>query len=77
MPRRPKLRVSYYDDAQFLLRLGKAILDDKSRPEDWRRAMDERIRALAAELMTAPPRKAEESKPVPTNGGSKKARKAS
>lgn len=55
MPRRPKMRASYYDDAQFLFRLGKAILDDTRQPMEWRLKMDEWIRHLATELMSVPP----------------------
>ena len=54
MGRRPKLRASYYDDAQFLLRLGKAVLDDSSRPEQWRRDIDCRIRELVSLLTREP-----------------------
>jgi hypothetical protein len=71
MPRRPKMRVSYYDDAQFLLRLGNAILRDTKRPEEWRNKMDNLIRHLAMELMGVPSISTE-PKPVPMSGGSRK-----
>lgn len=58
MPRRPKLRPSFNDDAQFLLRLEKAILMDGARPLEWRRAMAERVHALAVDLLGAPARTA-------------------
>jgi hypothetical protein len=70
MPRRPKMRASYYDDAQFLLRLGNAILRDIKRPETWRNEMDILVRQLATKLMQVP----SGAEPTPMSGASKKVR---
>lgn len=54
MPRKPKIRVSFYQDAQFLLRLGEAIHRDKTFPLSWRNEMGDRIKSLAVRLLNAP-----------------------
>ncbi len=56
MARRPKIRASFYDDAQFLLRLGRAIEMDASLPREWRIKVQEQAKSLAVVLMTAPAR---------------------
>ncbi len=66
MARRPKLRASFYDDAQFLMRLGKAVLDDASLPRNWRNDIEHRCRQLAADLMQAPSRTECAAEPVPS-----------
>lgn len=54
MGRRPKQRASYYDDAQFLLRMGKAVLNDERLPQEMRHDIESRARDLAVILMSAP-----------------------
>lgn len=54
MGRKPKIRVSYYADAQFLLRLIHAVEADKTRPLVWREARIRELKALATEFMQAP-----------------------
>lgn len=56
MARKPKLRVSYVDDAQYLLRLENAIMRDGSRPLEWRREMAGRVKELAVDFLQAPAR---------------------
>jgi hypothetical protein len=54
MGRKPKQRVSFYDDAQHLLRMGKAVLDDSRLPMEWRGRIEAKARDLASELLSAP-----------------------
>jgi hypothetical protein len=54
MPRLPKIRVSYYNDAQWMLRLIHALQRDTKRPEAWRKDMIERLQVLATEFLSAP-----------------------
>lgn len=56
MPRQPKIRVSYNDDAQYFLRLSNALERDKARPMKWRRKMIGVLQDLAGEFLKAPPR---------------------
>ncbi len=72
MPRKPKLRASYLEDAQFLLRLESAIMRDMTRPSEWRRNMAERVNSLAIALMQAPASAGPKSAPA-RGGRSKKA----
>ncbi len=55
MGRNPKIRVSYNDDAQFFIRLSKALEGDKTRPVRWRRKMIGKLNDLAGEFLKAPP----------------------
>lgn len=55
MARLPKIRVSYYNDAQFILRLIHAIERDKTRPLAWRTAQIARLQAVANDFINAPP----------------------
>jgi len=50
MPRLPKIRVSYYNDAQYVLRLIHAIQRDTKRPEKWRKDMISRLQVIATEF---------------------------
>lgn len=54
MARLPKIRVSYYNDAQFLLRLIHAIERDTKRPKKWREHRIAELQKLATEFMNAP-----------------------
>lgn len=54
MPRKPKLRVNYTADAQYLLRLHRSIEEDYSRPKEWRQETIEMIQALHIRLLMAP-----------------------
>lgn len=54
MARLPKIRVSYYNDAQFLLRLIHAIERDTKRPKGWREKRIAELQKLATEFMNAP-----------------------
>jgi hypothetical protein len=54
MPRKPKLRVNYTADAQYLLRLHRSIEEDYSRPKEWRTETIEMIQALHIRLLMAP-----------------------
>lgn len=74
MARRPKIRASYDNDAQFLLRLADAIARDTMRPQAWRNQMADRVKALAIDFMQAPTEETEESAPA---RGQKKKRQAS
>lgn len=55
MGRHPKSR-DFYEDAQYLLRMGRGIMRDYTLPKPWREDIDARIKALASDLMMAPPR---------------------
>lgn len=54
MARLPKIRVSYFNDAQFLLRLINAIERDTERPLAWRKARIAELQALADAFLHAP-----------------------
>lgn len=54
MARPPKIRAHYSADAQFLLRLLKAVEGDKTRPLKWRKNIIERLQTLAVDLLNAP-----------------------
>lgn len=54
MARLPKIRASYYNDAQWLLRLIHAIQRDNTRPKKWREARIAELQKLATEFMNAP-----------------------
>jgi hypothetical protein len=58
VPRNPKIRASYTDDARYLLRLSHAIEMDKVRPEKWRKEMIAKVNQLAQDFMKAPEGKA-------------------
>lgn len=66
MPRKPKLRASYTHDAQYLLRMIRAVEEDYSRPKEWRAEVIAVAQELATKLLTAP----EQETPhvAPTNG---------
>lgn len=52
--RKVKLRVSYSNDAGFLVRLKTAVEEDTSRPKDWRDKVGGQIRDLIAAFLDAP-----------------------
>lgn len=54
MPRLPAIRVSYQNDANYLLRLVDAIERDTKRPASWRRKMIGLTKDLALEFINAP-----------------------
>lgn len=54
MPRLPAIRVSYQNDANYLLRLVDAIERDTKRPTAWRKKMIVQVKALALEFINAP-----------------------
>lgn len=54
MGRLPKIRVSYYNDAQYMMRLMHALQLDASRPEQWRKARIKELQELAQEFLKAP-----------------------
>lgn len=54
MPRLPAIRVSYQNDANYLLRLVDAIERDVKRPLAWRKKMIVLVKALALEFINAP-----------------------
>lgn len=54
MPRKPKVRISYHDDGQFLLRLKTAIESDEKRSLAWRQKVAAMANNLAIALLTAP-----------------------
>lgn len=58
MARLPKIRVSYYNDAQFLLRLIHALQRDTQRPEKWRKDRIAELQVIATEFLNAPTQKA-------------------
>jgi hypothetical protein len=53
MPRPVSIRVSYREDASFLLRLEAAIVKDTSQSEGWRKDTAQKIRHLALCLLEA------------------------
>lgn len=54
MGRQPKIRVSYHNDAQFLMRLIHAVERDDIRPLPWRQARIAELQKLATEFLNAP-----------------------
>ena len=65
MPRLPAIRVSYQNDANYLLRLVDAIERDTKRPLSWRKKMITQVKALALEFINAPEAGTEEVKKEP------------
>jgi hypothetical protein len=59
MARLPKIRASYHNDAQFLLRLIHAIQRDTTRPKAWREARIQELQRTATEFLNAPQPKSE------------------
>lgn len=55
MGRKATIRVSYSNDAKFLLRLKDAVERDKKRPQDWRKKVAAALNNLSVLLLTAPP----------------------
>lgn len=55
MPRKPAIRVSYTNDANYLFRLVDAIERDDKRPIKWRKKLVAQVQALAMEFTKAPP----------------------
>ena len=53
MPRPVAIRVSYRNDAAFLLRFEEAVSKDLVQTEEWRRKVCEKTRELAQLLLTA------------------------
>jgi hypothetical protein len=53
MPRPVSIRVSYRDDASFLLRLEAAVVKDTSQSEGWRKETAGMIRQLSLRLLEA------------------------
>jgi hypothetical protein len=53
MPRPVAIRVSYRNDAAFLLRFEEAVSKDLNQTEEWRRKVCEKSRELAQLLLTA------------------------
>ncbi len=54
MGRLPKIRISYFNDAQYMLRLMQALEMDKTRPLAWRKKRMEELQQLAHEFLNAP-----------------------
>ena len=54
MGRNPKLRTSYINDAQLLMRLAKAVEMDSARPEEWRKGVIAKLEDISSELLRAP-----------------------
>lgn len=54
MPRLPAIRVSYQNDANYLLRLVDAIERDGKRDLKWRKRMIVLVKGLALEFINAP-----------------------
>lgn len=54
MPKTPKLRPHYRDDARFLLRLVHAIEQDPTRPLAWRTLVNSKLQELAHILLEPP-----------------------
>ena len=53
MPRPVSIRVSYREDASFLLRLEAAVVKDTSQSETWRKGTAQKIRDVALCLLEA------------------------
>jgi hypothetical protein len=62
-----KVRVSYRDDAAYLLRLEEAVGKDDRQPEDWRKETCKTLRDLSVRLLQAV------QGPVASTNGSTKA----
>lgn len=54
MPRSPKLRANYRADAQYFLRLIKAIERDFARPKEWRQGVIAKLQSLTTDMLNAP-----------------------
>jgi hypothetical protein len=54
MGAKPKIRVSYDHDAQYLLRLKQAIESDHSRPLSWRQEVISQLQELIEAFIQAP-----------------------
>jgi hypothetical protein len=54
MGRNPKIRASYDNDAQFLLRLKRAVEEDGSRPIAWRSEIMTMLQELIEAFIQAP-----------------------
>lgn len=54
MPRKPSIRASYTNDANYLFRLVDAIERDTKRPVKWRKKLIAMTQALATEFIKAP-----------------------
>jgi len=54
MGRLPKIRASYFNDAQFMLRLIQAIERDTQRPTAWRRDVIAKLQELSGMFLNAP-----------------------
>ena len=53
MPRPVAVRVSYRDDAGFLLRLEAAVVKDERQTPEWRNETAQQIRQLSMRLLEA------------------------
>lgn len=53
MPKPVSMRVSYRDDAAYLLRLEAAVSKDTRQAEEWRRETCAQIKALTVRLLGA------------------------
>jgi len=60
MPRKPAIRVSYQNDANYLFRLVDAIERDTKRPAAWRKKLATATQALAIEFTKAPEAKGDD-----------------
>ena len=79
MSRPVAIRVSWRDDAGYLLRLQAAVLKDGQQTEAWRETTAEMIRQLAMRLLEADaqkPKRATEPKRASASGGSSESLKS-
>lgn len=53
MSRPVEMRVSYCDDAAYLLRLEKAVTKDERQPVAWRTSTAKMVRRLSLQLLNA------------------------
>lgn len=53
MSRPVEMRVSYCDDAAYLLRLEKAVRKDDRQPAAWRNSTAKMVRSLSLQLLNA------------------------
>lgn len=67
MPRNPKLRANYRNDAQFFLRLIKAIERDFARPKEWRQRVITKLQDLTTDMLNAPEEDTHVETPVEEN----------
>jgi hypothetical protein len=58
MGRLPKIRVSYFNDAQFMLRLIQAVERDSNRPSEWKGRVITLLQELSSLFLNAPSKKA-------------------